>query len=127
MAGKYSNIRVFDFISKMDYAYAAGDAVVSRAGAISLAELCIAGKPSILVPSPNVAEDHQTKNANSLGNKNAAIVIKDEMAVQQLGSKVIELLNDAHLRNSLSKNIKALAITDSAQRIAKEIIELSVK
>lgn len=127
LAGKYSNIRVFDFISKMDYAYAAADAVVSRAGAISLAELCIAGKPAILVPSPNVAEDHQTKNANSLGNKNAALVIKDELAEQELGKTVIDIVNDEHLRNSLSKNIKALAIPDSAQRIAKEIIQLSGK
>jgi UDP-N-acetylglucosamine--N-acetylmuramyl-(pentapeptide) pyrophosphoryl-undecaprenol N-acetylglucosamine transferase len=111
----------------MDYAYAASNVVISRAGAISLAELCIAGKPSILVPSPNVAEDHQTKNANSLAEKDAALVIKDEVAVQQLGGEVIKLVKDENLRSSLSKNIKGLAITDSAQRIAKEIIELSGK
>ncbi len=127
LAKQYSNIRVFDFISKMDFAYAASDVVISRAGAISLAELCIAGKPSILVPSPNVAEDHQTKNANSLAEKNAAIVIIDEVAVKQLGAEVIKLAKDKILRNSLSKNISALAITDSAQRIAKQIIELSGK
>ncbi len=127
LAQQYSNIKVFDFISKMDLAYAASDIVVSRAGAISLAELCIAGKPSILVPSPNVAEDHQTKNAKRLAEKNAAIVIKDGVAVQQLGSEVIKLASDKELCNSLSKNIKALAITDSAQRIAKQIIELSGK
>jgi UDP-N-acetylglucosamine--N-acetylmuramyl-(pentapeptide) pyrophosphoryl-undecaprenol N-acetylglucosamine transferase len=127
LAKQYSTIRVYDFISKMDYAYAASNVVISRAGAISLAELCIAGKPSILVPSPNVAEDHQTKNANSLAEKDAALVIKDEVAVQQLGGEVIKLVKDENLRSSLSKNIKGLAITDSAQRIAKEIIELSGK
>jgi UDP-N-acetylglucosamine--N-acetylmuramyl-(pentapeptide) pyrophosphoryl-undecaprenol N-acetylglucosamine transferase len=127
LAKKYSNIRVYDFISKMDYAYAASDVVISRAGAISLAELCIAGKPAILVPSPNVAEDHQTKNANSLAEKKAVIVIKDEVAVQHIGNEVIKLAADKNLRASLGKNIQALAITDSAQRIAKEIIELSGK
>ncbi len=127
LAKQYTNIRVYDFIAKMDYAYAASDVVISRAGAISLAELCIAGKPSILVPSPNVAEDHQTKNANSLADRNAAIVIKDDVAVQQLGTKVIELVNDTNWRKLLSENSKALAITDSANRIAKEIIELSGK
>jgi len=127
LAKNYPNVRAYDFISKMDYAYAASNVVVSRAGAISLAELCIVGKPSILVPSPNVAEDHQTKNAVSIANKNAAIIIKDEVAIQQLGNEVIKLANDEGLRKSLQKNIQALAITDSAQRIAKEIIELSGK
>lgn len=126
-AKKYSDIRVYDFISKMDYAYAASDIVISRAGAISLAELCMAGKPSILIPSPNVAEDHQTKNANSLAAKNAALVIKDTDAVQQVGNKILELVKDTNLRDTLSNNIKTLAIEDSAQRIAKEIIALSGK
>jgi UDP-N-acetylglucosamine--N-acetylmuramyl-(pentapeptide) pyrophosphoryl-undecaprenol N-acetylglucosamine transferase len=127
LAKQYSNIRVYDFISRMDFAYAASDLVVSRAGAISLAELCIAGKPAILVPSPNVAEDHQTKNAKSLAGKNAAIVIKDDAAVQQLGIEVVKLVSDKDLCKSLSENINALAIKDSAKRIAKEIIELSGK
>jgi UDP-N-acetylglucosamine--N-acetylmuramyl-(pentapeptide) pyrophosphoryl-undecaprenol N-acetylglucosamine transferase len=127
LAKGFSNLHVFDFISKMDYAYAASDVVISRAGAISLAELCIAGKPSILVPSPNVAEDHQTKNANSLGIKKAALVIKDSDAVQHLGNKVIELIADMELRETLSKNIHALAIEDAAKRIAKQVIELSGK
>jgi len=127
LAKNHPNVRAYDFISKMDYAYAASNMVVSRAGAISLAELCIAGKPCILVPSPNVAEDHQTKNAVSLAEKNAAIVIKDDLAVQQLGEEVIKLTSDKDLQASLRKNIKAIAITDSAQRIAKEIIELSGK
>ncbi len=123
----YSNIKVYDFISKMDYAYAVSDAVVSRAGAISLAELCIAGKPSILVPSPNVAEDHQTKNANSFAEKNAALFIKDGEAMGKLGKEIIRLYKNEGLRKLLSENIHALAIKDSAQRIAKEIIELSGK
>lgn len=127
LAKVHSNSRVYDFISRMDYAYAASNVVISRAGAISLAELCIAGKPCILVPSPNVAEDHQTKNANSLADKSAAIVIRDEIAVQELGKEVIKLITNKDLRNSLSENIQALAIKDSAQRIAKEIIELSGK
>ena len=127
LAKEYPNIRVYDFIAKMDYAYAASDVVISRAGAISLAELCIAGKPVLLVPSPNVTDDHQTKNANSLADRDAAIVIKDDVAVKQLGTKVIELVSDTNLQNLLSENIKTLAITDSANRIAKEIIELSGK
>lgn len=127
LAKKYSNIKVYDFISKMDFAYAVSDAVISRAGAISLAELCIAGKPAILVPSPNVTDDHQTKNANSLAKESAAIVIKDDVAVQQLGKEVIKLAMDKALRGKLSKNIETLAIKDSAKRIAKEIIELSGK
>jgi UDP-N-acetylglucosamine--N-acetylmuramyl-(pentapeptide) pyrophosphoryl-undecaprenol N-acetylglucosamine transferase len=124
---KYSNIRVFDFISKMDYAYAAADAVVSRAGAISLSELCIAGMPCILVPSPNVSEDHQTKNAMSLANNNAAIVIKDTEAINQLGDAVVKLAADNAMRQSLSKNISALAVKDSAAKIAHEVIALTGK
>jgi UDP-N-acetylglucosamine--N-acetylmuramyl-(pentapeptide) pyrophosphoryl-undecaprenol N-acetylglucosamine transferase len=127
LAKEYSNIKVFDFISKMDYAYAASDIVVSRAGAISIAELCVAGKSCILVPSPNVAEDHQTKNANSLAMKNAALVIRDNVAIRELGSEVIKLIGNKPLLKSLETNIKSLAINDSAQRIAREIIELSGK
>jgi len=125
MEKKYSNIRVFDFISKMDYAYAAADVVVSRAGAISLSELCITGLPTVLVPSPNVSEDHQTKNAMELVNHDAAIMVKDSEALNALGKAVIELSANTELRNKLSKNISALAIKDSAARIAKEVIELT--
>lgn len=122
---KYSNIKVYDFISKMDYAYAAADAVVSRAGAISLSELCITGLPCILVPSPNVSEDHQTKNAMELVNHNAAIMIKDIESKEKLGDAVVALANDSNKRTELSKNISALAIKDSAARIAKEVIALT--
>ncbi|MGP8216268.1 MAG: undecaprenyldiphospho-muramoylpentapeptide beta-N-acetylglucosaminyltransferase [Bacteroidia bacterium] len=124
---KYSNIRVFDFISRMDYAYAVADAVVSRAGAISLSELCITGLPSILIPSPNVSEDHQTKNAMELVNHKAAIMIKDASALNELGNAVVKLASDGATRESLSKNISALAIKDSAARIANEVIALTEK
>jgi UDP-N-acetylglucosamine--N-acetylmuramyl-(pentapeptide) pyrophosphoryl-undecaprenol N-acetylglucosamine transferase len=127
MQKKYSNIRVFDFIGKMDLAYAAGNAVVSRAGAISLSELCIAGMPSILVPSPNVAEDHQTKNAMQLASHNAAIVIKDTEAGMKLGDAVLKLSADKAQMESLSKNISALAVKDSAAKIAQEVIALTEK
>ena len=122
---KYSNIRVYDFISKMDYAYAEADVVVSRAGAISLSELCITGLPCILVPSPNVSEDHQTKNAMELVNHNAAIMIKDIDAKAELGNAVVKLASDSRMRASLGENISALAIKDSAARIAKEVIALT--
>ncbi len=125
MQKKYTNIRVYDFISKMDYAYAVADAVVSRAGAISLSELCITGLPSILVPSPNVSEDHQTKNAMELVNHNAALMIKDVSAQSELGNAVVKLAKDKTMRESLSKNISALAIKDSAVRIANEVIALT--
>jgi UDP-N-acetylglucosamine--N-acetylmuramyl-(pentapeptide) pyrophosphoryl-undecaprenol N-acetylglucosamine transferase len=122
---KYSNIRVFDFITRMDLAYAAANVVVSRAGAISLSELCIAAMPCILVPSPNVAEDHQTKNAMQLANHNAAIVIKDTEAAGKVGEAVIKLASDKNMMDNLSKNISALAVKDSAARIAQEVIALS--
>ncbi len=127
LAIKYPNLRVYDFITRIDLAYAACDTVVSRAGAISLAELCVAGKPTILVPSPNVAEDHQTKNANSFAEKNAALFVRDAEALEQLSGEIIKLSTNEGLRKSLSENIHALAIKDSAQKIAKEIIELSGK
>jgi len=122
---KYNNIKVYDFISKMDYAYAVADAVVSRAGAISLSELCITGLPCILVPSPNVSEDHQTKNAMVLVNHNAAMTVKDVSAISELGNAVVGLSVDSGLRESLSKNISTLAIRDSAARIANEVIKLT--
>lgn len=122
---KYSNIKVYDFISKMDYAYAIADAVVSRAGAISLSELCITGLPTILVPSPNVSEDHQTKNAMELVNHNAAMMIKDVDAKKDLGNAVIRLASDSGMRENLSKYISTLAVKDSAARIANEVIALT--
>jgi len=115
---------VTDFVSRMDLAYSIADLVVSRAGASSISELCLLAKPVILVPSPNVAEDHQTQNALALVRKDAAMLIKDADAVEQLVDKAIELIhNDAELVK-MSKNILKLAEKDSADRIAEEVMNL---
>jgi UDP-N-acetylglucosamine--N-acetylmuramyl-(pentapeptide) pyrophosphoryl-undecaprenol N-acetylglucosamine transferase len=113
------------FISKMDLAYAAADIVVSRAGAISLSELAIVKKPCILVPSPNVAEDHQTKNAMALVKNEAALLVKDNEAREKLGVSIIELMNDAVKQNKLSGNISRLAFPKAAETIAKEVIRIA--
>lgn len=121
------NIKVMDFISSMDNAYAAADIVVSRAGASSISELCLLGKPCILVPSPNVAEDHQTKNAQALSTKDAAIFIADKDAKEQLiGTALATVVDDAKLA-SLSQNVKKLAFHDSADVIAEEVYKLAVE
>ncbi|MDB3887316.1 undecaprenyldiphospho-muramoylpentapeptide beta-N-acetylglucosaminyltransferase [bacterium] len=112
------------FIGKMDYAYAVADIVISRAGAISVSELCLTAKPSILVPSPNVAEDHQTKNAMALVNSNASLLVKDVEASSELVSKAIELLQNEMKIKELSKNISSLAYSDSADIIAREVMKL---
>lgn len=118
------NIHLYDFINRMDLAYKVADLVVSRAGASSISELCVLGKPSVLVPSPNVAEDHQTKNAMALVNKDAAIMVKDVDAVSTLLSIALDLVkNEDHLK-LLSENVKKMALTDSANRIVDEIEEL---
>jgi UDP-N-acetylglucosamine--N-acetylmuramyl-(pentapeptide) pyrophosphoryl-undecaprenol N-acetylglucosamine transferase len=117
-------IYLSDFVYEMDLAYAAADLIVSRAGAISVSEVCLVGKPVILVPSPNVAEDHQTKNAMALVQKNAAVLVKDIDAKNLLVDKTIELLNDQKACADLSKNIKTLAIPDAPERILKEIEKL---
>ena len=118
--------RVFvsDFIYEMDLAYAAADLVVSRAGALSVSELCLAAKPSILVPLPTAAEDHQTQNALSLVNVNAAWIVKDIEARENLIEKVIELGNDQKVMSELSKNIKTLAKPNAGQEIAQEVLRL---
>jgi len=120
-------IKAFDFISKMDYAYAAADVVISRAGASSVSELCLVKKPSILVPSPNVAEDHQTKNAMALVTHNAALIIKDSEAREKLCEQVIALVKDLNQQSRLSENISKLAFNDSANIIAAEIFNLAKK
>jgi len=121
---KNAAILVTDFVSRMDYAYAIADLVISRAGAGSIAELCLLGKPVILVPSPNVAEDHQTQNALALVNKNAAVLIKDVDAVENLIPNAIRLLKDENKLSELSNNIATLAEQNSADRIAEEILKL---
>ena len=118
------SINITDFISRMDYAYAVADLVVSRAGASSISELCLLGKPSILVPSPNVAEDHQTKNAMALSTKNAAIQIADMNAEECLVDTALEVVKNEEKLRSLSENILKLAEKDSANRIADEVIKL---
>ena len=119
------NLKVTDFITDMGAAYRAADLVISRAGASSISEFCLIGKPVILVPSPNVAEDHQTKNALALANRDAAIYVKDSEAPATLLSLAIETVgNDARLR-SLSENVLKLALPDSAEIIAKEVIKLA--
>jgi len=120
-------IIVTAFISRMDYAYAVADLVISRAGASSISELCLLGKPAILVPSPNVAEDHQTKNAMALVKHDAAIMIKDADAHEQMVPETLKLLQDEQKMSRLSKNILNLAERNSAERIADEIKKLYMK
>jgi UDP-N-acetylglucosamine--N-acetylmuramyl-(pentapeptide) pyrophosphoryl-undecaprenol N-acetylglucosamine transferase len=116
-----TGVKVFDFIKQMDYAFAAADVIVSRAGALSVSELCIVGKAAILVPSPNVAEDHQTKNALALVKKNAAILVEDKNAFSKLGDEIFGLLNDEVKQQQLSDSIKKLAIKDADEKIYDEI------
>jgi len=118
-----SGIRQMPFINRMDLAYAAADVVISRAGAISISELCITGKPCILVPSPNVAEDHQTKNAMALVSREAALLVTDADAPATLIKTSVELARNKNLQSSLSANILVMAQHDSARRIADEIIK----
>ena len=126
LKGQPDNLFVTDFIAKMEDAYAAADLVISRAGASSISELCLLGKPAILVPSPNVAEDHQTKNALALVDKQAALYVKDDEAVDKLIGLALNVIRDADKLSALGRNIKAMAITDSADRIAEEVCKLAV-
>ena len=119
------NLKVTDFITDMGSAYRAADLVISRAGASSISEFCLIGKPVILVPSPNVAEDHQTKNALALSTRSAAIYIKDADAPDILLQTAIDTVNDAGKLKSLSENVLKLALPDSANIIAKEVITLA--
>ena len=117
-------IVVKDFILQMDFAYAAADVVISRAGALSIAELMLTKKPSILVPSPNVAEDHQTINAEALRSNEACLVVKDSAAKEELIQKALALLEDEGQRTDLSKNIGSMAHENAAVDIANEVIKL---
>lgn len=118
------NIHLYDFISRMDLAYKAADLVISRAGAGSISELSLLEKPVILVPSPNVAEDHQTKNAMALVKKDAAILVPDKDAERYLIETAINTINDSEKLKSLSVNIGKLAQRDSADRIVDEIVKI---
>ena len=121
------NLKVMDFITDMGAAYRAADLVISRAGASSISEFCLIGKPVILVPSPNVAEDHQTKNALALSTRDAAIYVKDAEAPATLLKLAVDTVNDDAKLSSLSENVLKLALPDSAEIIAKEVIKLSGK
>ena len=121
------NLKVMDFISDMGAAYKAADLVVSRAGAGSISEFCLLGKPVILVPSPNVAEDHQTKNALALVNKQAALYVKDVEAAKLLLPLAVDTVQDAAKLQSLHENILKMALPDSAEIIAKEVLALAAQ
>jgi UDP-N-acetylglucosamine--N-acetylmuramyl-(pentapeptide) pyrophosphoryl-undecaprenol N-acetylglucosamine transferase len=121
------NISVHGFINRMDYAYAAADIIISRSGAGTISELCLVGKPVILIPSPNVAEDHQTRNAEALSTRNAALLIKDNMASETLVDEAIKLISDKSRRDLLSENILKMADRDADIRIAREILKLATK
>jgi UDP-N-acetylglucosamine--N-acetylmuramyl-(pentapeptide) pyrophosphoryl-undecaprenol N-acetylglucosamine transferase len=120
-----SNIRAMEFLNHMDLAYAAADIIISRAGAGTIAELCVVGKPAILVPSPNVAEDHQTKNAKALVNDNACEYVADRKAVADLIDTALLLLNDEKKKKELGDNISKLALPNADEVIAKEVFEIS--
>jgi UDP-N-acetylglucosamine--N-acetylmuramyl-(pentapeptide) pyrophosphoryl-undecaprenol N-acetylglucosamine transferase len=120
----HPNIRIMEFVNRMDLAYAAADVIISRAGAGTIAELCAVKKPVILVPSPNVAEDHQTKNALALLRDNAAVFVADKDAEAKLIDKALELLKDKSKQNTLSENIGKLALPHADEVIATEVIKM---
>ena len=108
----------------MDYAYAAADIILSRAGAGTISELCLVGKPVILIPSPNVAEDHQTRNAKALSDNDAAVLLTDAQAAKTLADEAIKLIADRNRRKMLSENILKMADRDADIRIAEEVLKL---
>jgi UDP-N-acetylglucosamine--N-acetylmuramyl-(pentapeptide) pyrophosphoryl-undecaprenol N-acetylglucosamine transferase len=117
------NVWTNDFITKMEYAFAAADVVISRSGAMSIAELCVVKKPVVFVPFPFAAEDHQTANAKSLVDKNAGLMIKDSEAKEKLVATIIELSKDENKQKELKENIGKLAITNADEVVAKEILK----
>ncbi|GGC37245.1 UDP-N-acetylglucosamine--N-acetylmuramyl-(pentapeptide) pyrophosphoryl-undecaprenol N-acetylglucosamine transferase [Parapedobacter defluvii] len=126
VADRYKDqVKLTAFLHRMDLAYAAADIIIARAGAGTIAELCVVGKPAILVPSPNVAEDHQTKNALALVTKNAALMVSDAEAPQKLIDTALNLLNDRKQGAILEANIKQLAILDADEVIAREVLKLA--
>jgi UDP-N-acetylglucosamine--N-acetylmuramyl-(pentapeptide) pyrophosphoryl-undecaprenol N-acetylglucosamine transferase len=119
------HLRLYEFIHEMDLAFAVADLVISRAGAGTISELCIVGKPAILVPSRNVAEDHQTKNAEALARKEAALIVRDEEAEEKMIEKSLEVIRNPELLSELAANIGKMAVKNSATRIAEEILKLT--
>ncbi len=125
-AGDVKNVKIQPFIKRMDMAYTVADVVISRAGALSVSELAVAGKPVIFIPSPNVAEDHQTKNAKVMVDDNAALLVKDDDK-DILIEKALELLNDSEMMSRLSKHILKHARPDAAKNIAQEVLEVGCR
>ena len=121
---KAAKLKVYDFIYQMDLAYASADIVVSRAGAIAISELCIAGKPLILIPLPSAAEDHQTKNAMALVEKDAAIFVRDSELNTQLYPTLTSLIANEEMQDRMSENIKDFALPEATERIVDEVIKL---
>lgn len=118
------NVQVVAFIDRMDLVYAAADIVISRSGASSVSELCIVGKPTIFIPSPNVAEDHQTKNAKAISDKNGAILIRESELETQFETVFYDLISNESKQAELSQNIKKLALPNATKQIADEIMKL---
>ena len=123
-AARLPNVRILPFVDRMDLAYTLADVIVGRAGALTISELCLVGKPAILIPSPNVAEDHQTKNAQALADKSAALMIPNSEASARLMKEALELLNDEARCRQLSTNIRTLAKPNAAEEIAREVLRL---
>ena len=121
----HPNIRITEFLNRMDLAYAAADIIISRAGAGTIAELCVIGKPVIMVPSPNVAEDHQTKNASALVKNNAAILVPDMEAEQTLLDTALHVLKNEDQATELGNNIRKLALPDADEVIAKQVLKIA--
>ncbi len=119
------NLVMLDFIRRVDLAYAAADIIVSRAGAISISELCVVGKPLILIPSPNVAEDHQMRNAEALSSRNAAVLLPDDRIRDDFGPVVEELFSNDRRRELLSQNIARMGTTTAARDIVDEVLKLA--
>lgn len=126
-ASELPHVHAHTFIKEMDLAYAAADIIVSRAGAMSISELCLVKKPCILVPSPNVAEDHQTKNAMALVNEGAAVLVKDIDAQETLGDAIVKLVRDNGARANMSQAIGALGFADADKKIAQEVLKICGK
>ena len=119
-----SNLKAMQFVDRMDYAYACADVIISRAGALSISELQLIGKPVILVPSPNVTENHQMHNAMALANQKAALMIEDSEAKLNLIGAALDLLSNEEMKKQLSTNIKKMGIADGAERIVDEILKV---
>jgi UDP-N-acetylglucosamine--N-acetylmuramyl-(pentapeptide) pyrophosphoryl-undecaprenol N-acetylglucosamine transferase len=119
----HGEIYMNNFITQMENAYAAADLVISRSGAMAVAELCLVGKPVIFVPYPHAAEDHQTANANALVNKHAALMVKDDVATNDLVNTLLKLIADENLQNKLKNNIQKLAVKNADEIIASQILQ----